>query len=177
MRKRRGSHFLFLLSLCLMTVIGVMTFFPVVAPQSCKSSISVFLMPVILTAFLAVGSCGRQAAHQSVMSGQILDSNSTNVPQEGHLFGSENVLTSFVKLSQERSGMLDRGPSSNLTVEEKWVSTVNFISSLTTMAIKASLPLSVSLTYEKNVSIECSASLLKILSGVRQNQAPALSCK
>lgn len=73
--------------------------------------------------------------------------------------------------------MLDPVLASNSSVEEKWVSSVNFISSLTTLAIKASLPLSVSLTYQKDLSSECSASLLKILSGLRENQAWAFSCK
>lgn len=160
-----------------MTAISVMTLFPSIATVVTPHSSLSVLLPVVLSAILVVGSCGHEVRQRSMVSGRILVSNSTNGAAESHPFGAENVLMSFLKLSQERSRILDRGSSSNLTVEEKWVSTVNFISSLTTLAIKASLPLSVSLTYEKDVSAGCSASLLHILSGVRQNQAPALSCK
>lgn len=146
-------------------------------PASVSSKRPLILLS-ILSVLLAVGSCGGQASLTSLTSGHILAANSTSPPQEDHKFPAENVLKSFLKLSQERSRVLDAGTSSNLTAEEKWVSSVNFISSLTTLAIKASLPLFVSLTYERqDVSAVCSASLLKILSGVRQNQASALSCE
>lgn len=150
--------------------------------SSSRSSLSsLTLLSLSIALLFCRVRCGQQ--QQAADSGTTLPAkippvNSTASPAaQDHKFHPENVLTSFLKLSQERSRVLDPVLSSNISVEEKWVSSVNFISSLTTLAIKASLPLSVSLTYQKDLSSECSASLLKILSGLRENQAWAFSCK
>lgn len=140
-------------------------------------------MMLVMSAILAVGGCvrlhpGTGVSSEAAFSHQIPQVNSTAIPADhDHKFHPENVLTSFLKLSQERSRVLDPVLSSNFSVEDKWVSSVNFISSLTTLAIKASLPLSVSLTYQKDLSSKCSASLLQILGGLRENQAWAFSCE
>ena len=141
------------------------------------SALLVGLMVASVT--LTIGCCDRASPLRpsSSYESEILATNSSGSSTEDHKFRAENVLTSLLKLSQERRDALEPQSASNLTVEEKWVSAVSFISSLTTVAIKASLPLSVSLSGERGLSAGCSASLLLLLSGLRKNQGWAFACK